>query len=228
MSEVHLDASAISRGVALADQAYVALRDAILTHRLRPGTRLSVPEVARQLQISRSPAREAIARITHEGLATFVPNKGAVVAKIDAAELVEIYDLREVLEGLACRLATQHLTADVVEELERIIAEHEEAVSANDVERHMDLDAMFHQRIRQISKNRRLIEALDRLQGQIRVAMYTTRHSPGGMKQALAEHRAIAAALRSGDPDVAENTARAHIRRLRAHIRESVDREEVR
>lgn len=202
------------RGEALAEQAYVALRDAILSHQLPPGTRLSVPDMARRLGVSRSPAREAIARIAYEGLAQIEPNRGAVVSDIRAADLVEIYSLREVLEGLACRLASQQLDERQVDRLRQILERHEEAIAAQDLERHYHFDQAFHAAIRDIAQHHRLIEALDRLQGQIRVAMYTTHRSPGGMPQALAEHHAIFEALVAADPDRAEEAGRAHISRL--------------
>lgn len=208
----------IAPGEALADQAYTRLRDAILAHELTAGTRLSVPDVARRLGISRSPAREAIARIASEGLATYEPRRGAIVARIETTDLVEIYELREVLEGMACRLAAVRIHDTTIEELHAVVADHASAVAADDVERHMTLDASFHQSIRVAAQNDRLRESLDRLQGQIRIAMDTTRRSPGGMGQALAEHREILAAVAARDPDAAERAARAHVARLRGSL----------
>lgn len=206
----------------LAEQAYITLRDAILAHELSPGTRLSVPVVAEQLGISRSPAREAIARIAHEGLAHVSPNRGAVVADVAPADLVEIYELREVLEGLACRLAATTMTLDRVAHLHSLLEQHANAVSDNDVERHFDLDASFHAAIREIAGSERLSTSLETLQGQIRLAMHTTRRSPGGMAQALSEHRLILAALESGNPVVAEAAGRAHIARLLNELRDGL------
>ncbi|MQA09422.1 MAG: FCD domain-containing protein [Pseudonocardiaceae bacterium] len=210
------------RGEALAEQAYVALRDAILGHELPPGTRLSVPDIAQRLGISRSPAREAIARIAYEGLAQVGPHRGAVVSDIRAEDLLEIYSLREVLEGLACRLASQRLEEPDVARLRSILDEHRHAVDTGDVARHYELDQAFHAAIRELTRNNRLIESLDRLQGQIRVAMYTTRRSPGGTPQALSEHWVIFEALTSADPDRAERAGRAHISRLLRDLEHSV------
>lgn len=209
MAQVETDAE-----VGLAERAYISLRDSILAHELRPGTRLSVPVVADRLGISRSPAREAIARIAHEGLANVTPNRGAVVADVADEDLVEIYQLREVLEGLACRLAAPKFKESDVHELESLVAEHATAIDAEDVERHYELDGAFHSAIRQVAANERLSSSLDLLQGQIRLGMYRTHRSPGGMNQALAEHRLILDALRLGDPAVAESAGRAHIARL--------------
>lgn len=214
-----MDLAVPYRGSALADQAYVTLRDAILNHELEPGSRLSVPEVARQLEISRSPAREAISRIAYEGLADVQPNRGAVVAEITKADLVEIYVLREVLEGLACRIASTRVTQIHLQELKGLVDIHGSAVASNDPVAHYDADQRFHSYIRQLAGNRRLSDSLDRLQGQIRIGMYATRRSPGGMNQSLDEHRKILNALETRDPDCAEQAAREHISRLVNELR---------
>ncbi|MQY02678.1 GntR family transcriptional regulator [Actinomadura macrotermitis] len=208
----------VAVGDALADQAYRRLRAAIVERRLPPGTRLSVPDVARRLGVSRSPAREAIAQIVGDGLATFAPRKGAVVATVTLADLREIYEIREVLEGLAARLAASRITEGELDGLREVARRHREAIEAGDVARHMDLDQEFHLRIRRIARNGRLLEPLERFQAQVRIAMDTTRRSPGGMPQALAEHELIIARLAGRDPEGAEASARAHIIRLRREL----------
>lgn len=221
MDQHALDTSSIHRGDGLVDKAYKVIRDAILNRRLTPGSRLSVPEIARQLDISRSPVREAIARIEYEGLAESVSHRGAVVVQIGLDELIGIYDLREVLEGLAARLATRAAGTALIEDLEQNWKAHHDAVESGDVERHMELDAAFHGLIRDAADNLRLSESLRQLQGQIRVAMSTTVARRGGMHTALAEHRTLIDAIRDGDPAAAENVARAHITRLRASLNDA-------
>lgn len=221
MAQLTLDTSSITRGDGLVDQAYTVIRDAILSRRLAPGSRLSVPEIARQLDISRSPVREAIARIEYEGLAESVSHRGAVVVEIGLDELVGIYDLREVLEGLAARLATRAADPTLIEDLEQNWQGHHDAVDSGDVERHMELDAAFHRRIREAGGNLRLSDNLRQLQGQIRVAMSTTVARRGGMHAALAEHRALIDAIRGGDPATAETVARDHITRLRESLHDA-------
>lgn len=218
MTESLTSGSGVTRGDALVDQAFRLLRDQILNHELLPGTKLSVPEVARRLDISRSPAREAITRIAFEGLADVVPHKGAIVASIGAEDLIHIYQLREVLEGLAGRIAAEHIDKAGLAELESILEAHTAAVRAGDVETHMELDARFHRVIRESSDNSRLIDSLNRLQGQIRLAMATTHLLGGGMEKALSEHRSIIDSLRKGDPRDAETVSRNHIERLRINL----------
>lgn len=174
--------------------------------------------VTDRLGVGRSPAREAIARITYEGLARFEPNKGAVVANPDRGELVEIYEVREVLEGLACRLASQRVRAADLGDLRAILADQRAAIESGDVERHYIIDMRFHARIREIAANSKLATQLDLLQDQIRLAMSTTHRSPGGMPLALAEHHRIVDALESQDVLLAEFAGRGHIARLRKDL----------
>lgn len=213
----------VARGNGLADQAYSVLRDAILSHALPPGSKLSVPEVARWLDISRSPAREAITRIQHDGLADYIPNRGAVVSRIDPEALAEIYAIREVLEGLAARLAAERADTAAVAGLEELWAAHAAAVESGDTVAHVRLDGEFHHLIRAAAGNERLTSSLGRLQGQIRLAMATTSRRGGGPPAALVEHRAILDAIRTGDGKSAEHVAREHIRRLRESLHAASD-----
>lgn len=208
-------------GDALAEQAYELLRDAVISQQIPAGARLSVPDLARRLGISRSPVREAIARLVHDRLAIAEARRGAVVASISVEDLMEIYDVREVLEGLACRLAAERITDDDLARLGEVVVEHRAAVDAENVNDHMMLDQSFHAVIRSATYNARLIDGLDRLQGQIRMAMNTTRRSAGGMARALAEHEEVLAALQQRDPALAEEVGRAHIARLRRELQAS-------
>lgn len=208
----------LSVGNALAEQAYDVLREAVTAQQIPAGTSLSVPEIARRLGISRSPVREAIARLVADGLAVAEPRRGAVVANITRDELVEIYDLREVLEGLACRLAATRLSDEELAELEELLDAHRKAVRDGDVAGHMSLDQAFHAAVRGATGNSRLVDGLDRLQGQIRLAMDATHRPAGAMEQALSEHEAIVEALRARDAVRAEQVGRRHIARLRAGL----------
>src|SRR5262245_55444326 len=92
----------------LVDEATQALRDAILSGRLPAGTRLRQTELATRLAISRTPIREALGRLQQEGLVEILPAAGVRVAVLNLAEAAALYDVREVLDGLAARLAARH------------------------------------------------------------------------------------------------------------------------
>lgn len=196
------------------DSVYEALREAIFSGILPAGGKLSVPALAEKLNVSRSPVREAVVRLTQDRLAVEQPRRGAVVAQVGVQELAELYVVREVLEGVAARLAVERGGPRLVEDLSEVLDRHEQAVSVSDVAAHTELDMHFHQLLRQACGNGHVIRMLDEIQAQVRLAMVTTRVT-GGPRQAVKDHRAIVEAVAAGDPERAERVARAHIVRLR-------------
>ncbi|HWC84496.1 MAG TPA: GntR family transcriptional regulator [Pseudonocardiaceae bacterium] len=203
----------------ITDAVYESLRQAIFSGALQPGTKLSVPGLAERLEVSRSPVREAVVRLTWDRLAVEEPRRGAVVARVDLADLAELYEVREVLEGVAARLAVRRAGPALAGELERILRKHEQAVALGNLAEHTELDMSFHSRIREAGGNHHVIRALDEIQAQVRLAMVTTTVT-SGPHSAVADHRRIVAAIRTGDADAAEEAARAHIARLKHALRQ--------
>ena len=209
--------SAPERG-RVADLAFGRLRTAIFERELQAGERLSGPGLGEQLRVSRSPVREAVQRLVREGLAEEVPHRGAAVVAYGARELADVYEIREVLEGLAARLAAEHADNTLVEELAEIHEQHREAVERGDQSAHVALDTRFHALTREGADNAWLSELLDQIRGKIQLAMLSTSVG-GGREQALAEHGEILRAIQQRDPDAAERAARTHIARLRRLLR---------
>src|SRR6476659_4379445 len=131
----------------LADQAYEILRDRILSRELLPGQRLSVPELAREMELSRSPVREAVQRLVNQGLGTERPRQGAVVAVADLHEINDLYEVRAVLEGLSAALATTAAGPGLVAELEDLLADQRVAFEAGDGAGVIRADISFHRRM---------------------------------------------------------------------------------
>lgn len=202
----------------LGDGAYLTIRQAVLEGRLRPGTRLSVPQLASQLGVSRSPVREAILRLEREGLATSYPNRGAEVAAPDWNDLRNLYDVREVLEGLVARQAAERADDEDRVRLEALWEEHKRAVAAGDIDQHMDRDLAFHTKLRVTARNDCAAAALERLSGQILLALHATAAMPGNPEQAIVEHREVLDAVLAGDPENAEQAARAHVLRVKESL----------
>lgn len=200
----------------LADRAHIQIQEAIFSRQLPPGSPLSVPGLARQMDISRSPVREAVQRLVHEGLAMTVPYKGAEVARVTVRDLQKLYEVREVLEGMASRRAAERLDADFGGELALLVEEHERLLSGRaHFEGHVEMDMRFHRFLREQAGNVYLIEALENLQGKVRLAMHSLWRTEGAPQRALADHKIILTAIQSGDAVAAETSARAHIARLR-------------
>ncbi len=201
----------------VADSVYESLRTAIVSGRLAPGSRLSVPVLAQQFDVSRSPVREAVQRLVQDGLATEEPHRGAGVAVLDPTELVPLYQIREVLEGLAARLAALNATPQELEILAETHRQHATAVERGEADQHVPLDMAFHAVLRSAAHNDELMPYLERVQGRIAIAML------GGKplvwsKQAIVEHQAVLEAVLARDADAAEEAARAHVRRVRHDI----------
>lgn len=196
----------------IADMVYGVLRRAIVRHELAPGTHLSVPALTEQFGVSRTPVREAVQRIVREGLATEAPHRGAFVTEFRAPELEPLYEVRQALEVLAARLAARRAQPSDVARLQEILEAQEQALGADDIERHVDADIGFHAAMLATARNPALTEMLAQVYGRIRSAMLI-RVSPTGPEQALEDHRAILRAVADGDPDAAAHAARQHMDR---------------
>lgn len=203
--------------VRAADRIYGHLREAVLARELDPGSRLSIPRLAVQFGVSRSPVREAVQRLVQDGLATEEPHRGGAVATITADELLPLYEVREMLEGLAARLAAQRATRDELARLHTEQRSHEHAVENGDIRAHVEHDLAFHKLLRQAAGNAELRLALERVQGRVTIAMLSADYATWPAK-AVAEHRSILDAVIAADPDAAESAARAHIVRVRQDI----------
>jgi DNA-binding GntR family transcriptional regulator len=187
---------------------------------MSPGERLSIPALATELGVSRSPIREAVRQLVQHGLAVEEPHRGAFVAHVTLADLQRVYAVREVLEGLAARSAAEMVSPADLEELEDLLAQHRDAVERGDMEAHFDLDMRFHRHMRVLTGNESLVAFLDQIQGQIQLGMLTT-SVRGGAPHAVQDHERILAAVVSRDPEAAEQAARAHIARLRVTLETS-------
>lgn len=200
----------------VADAVYERLYTAVIGRHIEPGERLSIPNLAEQLGVSRSPVREAVQRLVQDGLATEEPRRGAVVATLDLSDVLPLYELREVLEGFAARLASDRADAKEISSLEQVVTSHRKAVEEGDRKRQIELDMLFHKGVREASRNSELAGTLERVQGRITIAMLSSEES--WHAQALAEHEAILAALRDRSADEAERLAVAHIARVRTDL----------
>lgn len=202
-----------------AESAYSAIRDAILSGLLLPGTPLSVPEIARRLGTSRTPAHEAVQRLVHEGLATNRPRCGAAVAGIDPHDALDLLTVWEPLEGLAAALAATTASLGDIDSLRAIIARHNDLRRTCDAPTaHADLDLAFHREIRAIPSNRHLSALLESIATQTHNTLAMLWHTPNSVDLALQEHEQITAHIEAGDTRQAEQASRQHIAQLRIRL----------
>lgn len=219
MAEVD-ELQALEPGDLLADRAYRQLSRAILRNQLAAGTPLSVPELARRLNISRSPVREAVQRLIYDGLAAYVPHRGAIVSEIKPDDFRDLLEVRQVLEGLAARLATVRATDGDLGSLHDVLDDHER-VHEGDEPANVELDTRFHTIIRDVAGNKELSTILGRIQGRAHLSRFTLWRAKRNTRDALAEHRAIFLAMAARDAEGAELAARQHISNLIARVDEA-------
>lgn len=197
----------------LLDRVVDAVREAIITGALAPGTRLSVPELARQLNVSRTPAREALQKLQHEGLVTVTPRRGAEVLGGQPSDLTELFEYREALEGMAARLAATRMTDDEKSLLRKCFEAHADAVEKANVVEHIERDREFHDIFITGARNKRIADEVGRIRSQLAVITRTMSAVPGALSQSVVDvHRSILEAIAAGDARAAEQAARTHVR----------------
>ncbi|WP_407572178.1 GntR family transcriptional regulator [Deinococcus altitudinis] len=200
--------------VRVVDQVRESLRGAILTGELPPGSRLSVPDLARRLNVSRSPVREAVLQLVAEGLAVEHQRRGAEVVRVDYADLREIYAVRAPLEGLAARLCAVHMNAAELTALRGVLDAQGAPAVLKDARRYRELDLRFHELILQGSHNARLKRSAELLMVEARLAVSLLGDDPEHFDLSYTEHRAVVAALRERDAPAAEQAMRDHLERI--------------
>lgn len=198
------------RQMSLAEFVRRQVREAIHGGRYGPGERLRETEVADWLAVSRTPVREALRRLEAEGLLTFVPWRGVVVAELDRQQVTELYAMRTILEGAAARLAARHVGEAEIDLMEGLLARAKAA--AGKPETLAGVNRQFHQAIYTGAHNRYLMQSLETLRNSLALLRGTTFSVPGRAKAAQREHAAILAAIKTRDADAAEQAARDHIR----------------
>lgn len=189
---------------------YDEIRDAVLSGRYPPGKRLVADEIAREFGVSRMPVREALQRLQVAGLIAITRHKGAVVSELSEPDIVEIYHIRAVLDGLAARLAAPNLIQADHQALLALLEEMEAAVKADDVETVLAVNRRFHGIIWKAARAPRLQELMENLYDTSQRFRNISVLIPGRLDQITQEHRLIAEALARGDAPAAEQHANEH------------------
>lgn len=206
----------------LAELVYDRLLDGILSGTLSCGTHLNVADIGRELQVSPSPVREALLRLATEGLVANNTNRRATVIGFSEAEVADIFQVRELLEAGAARLAAARVTdaavAGMREAADRCAALADDPARKKEM---LDLDNRFHLLVAEAAGNGALVEEIVRISRRIRV-MQWLRLQPAAMRTGHAEHLAVVAALERRDADGAAAAMTRHIRAALAHLRDGL------
>ena len=195
----------------VAGQIYKTLREKILRVELRPGEPIYERTLADMFDASRTPVREAIRLLSKEGLISIVPHVGTSVALIDAARLSECCFIRISLEAAGIRMAAERFTEREGAVLDGLVERQAATLDGPDIPTNIAIDADFHRTILATAGLKATTSLLDQVMGDIVRVRHLSGQVPGRLQNTIAEHRAIVAALRRGDPDACEAAMRAHL-----------------
>ena len=196
-----------------------ALRARIARHELPPGTKLLENELSREFGVSRAKVRDAFGALAQRGLIQRIPNRGAVVARLDLSQVFEIYDVREMLEGLCVRLAVKRSEPQAWQDLVQLFGKPMEAVvKRGDFEKYIANLELLRGRTVEAAGNAVLADMLDSINDKTREIQRRIIILPGRAAEGLKQHRAVLAAMRKGDALKAEQLRRANIRSSREYL----------
>lgn len=210
-SQMDLDPSTLNRALPLRDQIYQKIRNLIVTGQLKPGDPINEVAIAEALGVSRTPVREAVKRISDEGLIRVLAQTGTYVAPISRTSLEEAYVIRRALEMESARLAAQRFTDAAMEALEDNIAAHRLAIARGRYASAIQLDDVFHRTIAETSGYPAIWRAVDISKAQMDRGRYLAIPKPGYGDQTIAQHEAILDALRRRAPASAAAAMEHHL-----------------
>lgn len=187
------------------------LRNKILKGTISPGTRLKISELASKYKVSETPVREAIRLLSSAGFVESFPRKMVIVKEITTEEMIDVYTIQAVLEGLAAKFAVIRGGNKLIKRLETLNEHMRQYLERNDFDKFVQANQEFHQAIIRASKNEKLIEVLENLRDQVHRFRFMQLSQSGRPKQSLKEHRQILKAFKTGDADLCEKSVKDHI-----------------
>jgi DNA-binding GntR family transcriptional regulator len=208
------------RRLSLSDDAYTSVRALFLTGtRYSPGDKISVEELSRELGVSRTPLWAAIYRLEAEGIVEIIPRVGVYLINYDPKKAIEIYLVREVLEGMAARIAAEQVTANELDALRKNIALQRGHLRKGELDQYYAAALSFHETIVAIAGNKTLERSLQSIFAQIRAMRLQRNYTPMHLPQSCDDHERLLDALERRDAATAETEMRRHIHDLTNEIR---------
>jgi GntR family transcriptional regulator, rspAB operon transcriptional repressor len=208
---VFLDGVTLSRQLPLSDQVYTLIRKAIVMGNLPPGAPIREPEIAERLGISRTPVREAVKRVSDEGLIEVFAQHGTFVSDIRRAEVEEAYIIRIALESESVERAAATITARQLQDIEDLHQAHETAVRRARYDEAIARDDDLHRSIAEVNGLHMLWKVVDITKAQMDRCRLLSLPDPGTGAETIAQHRAIIDALRAGHPEQARAAMQLHL-----------------
>ena len=203
----------------LKDLVYLELKHKILTGEIVSQTRLMEIDLSEKMNVSRTPIREAIKRLADDGLVKVEPRRGAYVANISIKDMLDVFEVREDMEGFVAELASQRINEEEKAELRQIASEYEEAINkAEDKEGIIELDEKFHNFIVRCCGNETLSELVKYVQ-ELSLRFRYLYYNDFSLYESTAEqHNRIMEAINAGRADEARREADAHVKALKEFV----------
>jgi DNA-binding GntR family transcriptional regulator len=206
----------VERARSLSDEAYLRIRDLIVSLELAPGSIVNERELMERLGLGRTPIREALRTLAQEGLVEVYPRRGIFVSSVDVGDLASLSEVRAELESHAARLAAERATDDERKEADALSRELGRAASAREL---IDLDQRIHRHVYRCTHNPFLEKTLNEYYVLTLRIWFLVLDRVARLDDAVKEHSELMAAIRDGDADRAEETMRRHVRGFEQAIR---------
>lgn len=187
------------------------LRNAIVAGVLKPGERLMEIQVSEELGVSRTPVREAIRKLELEGFVVMIPRRGTYVSDLSIKDINEVFEVRTALDILAAGLAAERITADELEQMERLLVELGECIEQNDIDKIVQADSQFHDLLYSASRNKRLEGIINNLREQLTRFRSLSMSYPGRLKEMMVEHTRMVESLGQRNVSLAKRLAGEHM-----------------
>lgn len=195
----------------LRGRVYSKVRENILNGTYNSGENLIEMRLASELNVSRTPVREAIRQLELEGLVESIPNKGVIVKGITEKDMKDIYKIRLLLEGLAARWSVKKISDQSIKELQEVYDLMEFYTGKADIENIEKLNTQFHQIIYEATSSNVLLHILKDFQVYVKLARHESLGVPGRMEKSLKEHKEILEAIKMRDEELAEKYLTSHV-----------------
>ena len=222
----NLNVAPIEANFSLKDRIYATLRDAITSMNIYAEDaqlRLDERELSDKLAISRTPIREALARLEQEGLVRIVPRRGVFIVRKTKAEILEMITVWAALESMAARLVTEHASDEEIASLRKLFTTFEDDAASARIDEYSRRNIDFHSRILKLSKCELLNDMASNLFIHMRSIRARTISEDNRAKRSIIDHMHIIEAIEARDTDLAERLVREHTLNLAAHVAANVD-----
>lgn len=202
----------------LSDKAYYLIRQKIITLEMPPLSPIDEQALMEELQLGRTPIREALQRLASEDLILLAPRRGMFVADISITDLHQLFELRATLEGLCAHLAAERASAQQLQAMKQVIRDLD-AVPDDDYRGLMVIDERFHELLYEAADNEFLADVLLRLHALSFRIWHLVLERVGSVREALDQHIAITDAIEARDPERAEELVRQHVVEFQQQIK---------